>query len=160
MVIDDIFFIWSHGEDKLKKFLEDLNQFYPNIIFTHESSKESTPYLGLIVKLSQEKLEIDLHIKPTDKHQYLYYSSSHPGHARIVFALIKQILGNTEQTWNHGFLNAVILMMWWRRKWREVKFSKISSTRCTISGNLSSWFENYWPKYKHEFKPSLYRSRS
>ena len=80
--IDDIFFIWTHSEDKLKTFLENLNQFHPNIKFTHESSRESIPFLDLRVKLSQGKLETDLHIKPTDRHQYLHYSSSHPGHTK------------------------------------------------------------------------------
>ena len=28
--IDDIFFIWTHGQEKLKVFLEDLNKFHPN----------------------------------------------------------------------------------------------------------------------------------
>ena len=73
--MDAIFLICTHGEDKLKTFLENLNQFYPNIKFTHESSKESIPFLDLSVKL-----ETDLQIKPTDRHQYLHYSSSHPGH--------------------------------------------------------------------------------
>ena len=39
--IDDIFFIRTHGEDKLKKFLEYLNSFDPSLKSTHESSKES-----------------------------------------------------------------------------------------------------------------------
>ena len=65
--IDYIFFIWTHGEDKLKTFLENLNQFYPNIKFTHESSTESITFLDLRVKLSQGKFETDLHIKPRDR---------------------------------------------------------------------------------------------
>ena len=76
----DIFFIWTHGEDKLKTFLENLNQSHPNLKCTHESSTESIPFLDLRVKLSQGKLETDVHIKPTDRHQYLHYSSSHPRH--------------------------------------------------------------------------------
>ena len=39
--IDDIFFIWTHGNDKLEKFLDDLNSFDNNIKFTHESSKDN-----------------------------------------------------------------------------------------------------------------------
>ena len=54
--INDIFFIWTHGEDKLKTFLENLNQFHPNIAFTHESSTESIPFLDLSVKLPHRKL--------------------------------------------------------------------------------------------------------
>ena len=29
--IDDIFFIWTHGQEKLKVFLEDPNKFHPNL---------------------------------------------------------------------------------------------------------------------------------
>ena len=29
--IDDIFFIWTHGAAELKKFMEELNQFLPNL---------------------------------------------------------------------------------------------------------------------------------
>ena len=34
------------------------------------------------VEPSQEKLETDLHINPSRRHQYLHYSSSHPGHVK------------------------------------------------------------------------------
>ena len=76
--IDDIFFIWTHGKDKLEKFLDDLNRFDNNIKFTHESSKENVTFLDLIVKLSKGCLTTDLHIKDTDRHQYLHFNSSHP----------------------------------------------------------------------------------
>ena len=77
-----IFFIWTHDEDKLKTFLEDLNLLRPIIKFTHESITEIIPFLDLRVKLSQRNLETDLHIKPTDRHQYLHYSSPHPGQTK------------------------------------------------------------------------------
>ena len=35
--IDDIFFIWTHGEAELKRFMEKLNQFLPNLKSTYES---------------------------------------------------------------------------------------------------------------------------
>ena len=77
--IDDIFFTSIHGEDKLKTFLENLNQLHPNKKFTYESSTERIPFLDLCVKLSQGKLETDLQIKLTDRYEYLHCSSSHPG---------------------------------------------------------------------------------
>ena len=43
--INDVFFIWTHGEDKLKTFLENLNQFHVNIKCTHVSRTESIPSL-------------------------------------------------------------------------------------------------------------------
>ena len=80
--IDDIFFIWSHGKDKLEKFLDDLNSFDNNIKFTHESRKENVKFLDLIVKLSKVCLTNDVHIKDTDRHQYLHINSSHPDNTK------------------------------------------------------------------------------
>ena len=80
--IDDIFFIWTRGKDKLEKFLDDLNSFDNNIKFTHESSKENVTFLDLIVKLSKCRLTTDLHIKDTDRHQYLHFNSSSPDHTK------------------------------------------------------------------------------
>ncbi|KAJ7341595.1 hypothetical protein JRQ81_005891 [Phrynocephalus forsythii] len=34
--IDDIFLIWTHGEQSLKKFHQDFNSFHPNINLTLE----------------------------------------------------------------------------------------------------------------------------
>ena len=80
--IDDIFFIWTHGEKRLQIFLEKLSKFHPNIQFTRESSKENISFLDLNVKLSEGQLEMDLYIKPTDMHQYLHYFLSHPEHTK------------------------------------------------------------------------------
>ena len=40
--IEDIFFIWMHGEAELKRFMERLNNFLPNLQFTYESSKKKS----------------------------------------------------------------------------------------------------------------------
>ena len=80
--IDDIFFIWTHGEEKLELFLNDLNNYHPNIKFTHKSNKEHMSFLDLNVKLSGNKLSIDFYIKLTDRHQYLLYTPSHPEHTK------------------------------------------------------------------------------
>ena len=36
--IDDIFMIWTHGEDNLNKFISYLNEIHPTIKFTYDSS--------------------------------------------------------------------------------------------------------------------------
>ena len=38
--IDDIFFIWTHGEKRLQTFSEKLNKFHPNTKFIDKSHKE------------------------------------------------------------------------------------------------------------------------
>ena len=80
--IDDIFFIWTHGEENLREFLEEFNKFHPNIKFTHEFSEENVTFLDLNVKLSNGSISTGLHIKPTDRHQYLHFSSAHPDHTK------------------------------------------------------------------------------
>ena len=80
--IDDIFFIWTHGEEKLEEFMADFNAFNPNIQFTYESSKKSIAFLDLDVAMNNERLESTVHVKPTDRHPYLHYSSSHPEHTK------------------------------------------------------------------------------
>ena len=71
--IDDIFFIWTHGERSLKN---------PNIKFAYEFSEASINFLDLNVKFSSGKLQTSLYVKPTDCHQYLHFQSSHPKHTK------------------------------------------------------------------------------
>ena len=39
--VDDIFFIWTHGEEVLKKFVDELNDLCKYIKFTYEYSVEN-----------------------------------------------------------------------------------------------------------------------
>ena len=107
--IDDIFFIWTHGEQELEIFLKHLNSFTPNLSFTHEASKNCIPFLDLKVKLIDGKLETDLFMKPTDRHQYLYYLSSNPEHTKrsIVYSQILCVnsLCSLEKDFNYHKLN-------------------------------------------------------
>ena len=80
--IDNVFFIWTHGEDKIASFLNDLNNYHPKIKFTHASNKEHVSLLYLSLKLSGNELSTDLDIKSTDRHHYLHYTSSHPDHTK------------------------------------------------------------------------------
>ena len=78
--IDDIFFIWTHGEAELKKFMEGLNNFLSNLKFTYEPSKKRVAFLDLNVSLENGSVITDLHTKSTDCHQYLHCSTSHLDH--------------------------------------------------------------------------------
>ena len=85
--IDDIFFIWIHGKEELKKFIEKFNNFTPNLRFTYESSEKIISFVDLTIAVLDRKLETTLYIKSTDRHQYLHYVSSHPEHTKrsVVF---------------------------------------------------------------------------
>ena len=81
--IDNIFFIWEHGEESLEKFLNKLNTFHPTIKFSNnECSKETINFLDVNVRLVEGELMTDLFVKPTDTHQFLDPSSSHPYHCK------------------------------------------------------------------------------
>ena len=51
--LDDIFMIWTEGEDTLKTFIDYINYIHPTIKFlTHEysnSSNQSLPFLDVLV---------------------------------------------------------------------------------------------------------------
>ena len=81
-VNDEIFFIWEHGEESLEKFLNKLNSFHPTIKFTAEYSKETINFLDVNIRLVEGELMTDLFVKPTDTHQFLDPSSSHPYHCK------------------------------------------------------------------------------
>ena len=80
--IDDVFSIWTHGQEKLDSFLEELNRCKSFLKFTYESSKTSIALLDLKLSLSNGYLSTDLHIKFTDRHQFLHYTSCHLDHTK------------------------------------------------------------------------------
>ena len=80
--IHDIVFLWEHGENKLKSFLDKINEVHPTVKFTAEWSKTSINFLDIIMSLVVGVVETDLHVKPTDSHQYLQSCSCHPFHCK------------------------------------------------------------------------------
>ena len=81
--IDDIFFIWEHGELELQNFLDYLNGVHPTIKFTSEHSSEKVNFLDVwAVKREDGYLITDLYSKPTDSNNYLHYRSAHPSHCK------------------------------------------------------------------------------
>ena len=80
--IDDIFMIWTKGEEKLNGFLSHCNQINKNIQFKQVASKDKIPFLNVSVVNENGKLHTDLYRKPTDKHQHLYSHSYHPKHTK------------------------------------------------------------------------------
>ena len=74
--IDDIFMIWTHGENSLKEFIEYLNSIHPTITFTHEISPTSINFLDITVKVNSGwELYTTLYEKP---HTPIYTFIIHP----------------------------------------------------------------------------------
>ena len=76
--VDDIFGIWTHGEQSLDEFCEEANRIHPRIQVPRECSKDSVVFLDTRVKLVNGMTETDLYTKPTDQHLYLHSKSDHP----------------------------------------------------------------------------------
>ena len=60
--IDDIFFIWEHGEENLRNFVETLNKFHPKIKFIVEWSQKSINFLDVTVSVINSQIETDLYV--------------------------------------------------------------------------------------------------
>ena len=81
--IDDIFMVWTHGEQKLLEFLDYINSAHPTIKFTSDYSAHSINFLDVQVSISEDgEITTDLYTKPTDTHQYLQATSCHPNHTK------------------------------------------------------------------------------
>ena len=81
--IDDVFFIWTHGEEKLKSFINHLNSSHETIKFTSEQSRDRISFLDVQVSVGEGGvLSTDLFCKPADTHQYLHKKSCHPWHTK------------------------------------------------------------------------------
>ena len=76
--IDDIFFVWTEGEESLGEFMEFMNSFHDTIKFTFSRSSEKVNFLDVTVVFNNGIVSTDVYSKPTDKHQYLFHTSCHP----------------------------------------------------------------------------------
>ena len=92
--LDDIFLIFQGNIENLHKFFEEINLKNPTIKFTiaHTTPNNcqvepppcpcptttTIPYLDTACKIEDRQLVTEPYRKPTDKNQYLLYSSCHP----------------------------------------------------------------------------------
>ena len=104
--IDDIFIIWTHGQESLNTFVQHLNHCLPSIKFEADTSTSCIHFLDVTVSLDiNHDLETDLYTKPTDSHNNLNYRSAHPRHCRdgipySQFLRLRRICSNRE-TFTH-----------------------------------------------------------
>ena len=84
--IDDIFFIWTEGEQSLNEFIEFAQSFSTttsmksNIKFEVHQSTDRVNFLDVSVLLQNGIITTTIYSKPTDSHLYLNVNSSHPEH--------------------------------------------------------------------------------
>ena len=58
--VDDILFLWEHGEKKLKSFIDNINKMYRTIKFTADWSKASIVFLDVTVSITEGIIELNL----------------------------------------------------------------------------------------------------
>ena len=51
--IDDIFAIWTHSDERLVQFINDINHYHPTIKFTAKCSPVPVPFLDTRVYLEE-----------------------------------------------------------------------------------------------------------
>jgi hypothetical protein len=79
-LIDDIFFFWNSSEVLLLEFINFLNDCHPSIKFEATYSKDKIHFLDTEVYIQDNTVRTTIFTKPTDKKQYLHFSSYHPAH--------------------------------------------------------------------------------
>ena len=81
--IDDIFAIWTYGEDKFEDFMLYINYIHSSFQLTCNYSKECVQFLDVSVSVDNSgNITTDLYVKPTDTQQYLMATSCHPNHIK------------------------------------------------------------------------------
>lgn len=79
-LIDDCFFIWRHSEDELKLYFQFLNSRHATIKFQCNYSTDRVTFLDTITYVDNGVIKTTVYCKPTDKKQYLFFTSAHPRH--------------------------------------------------------------------------------
>ena len=84
--IDDIFCIWTDGEESLTDFISFIQNYSQHkklrskIKFTIHQSSAEVNFLDVCVRINDGKLSTTVYSKSTDSHLYLNTDSNHPRH--------------------------------------------------------------------------------
>ena len=80
--IDDCVGATSSSKEELDQFITAVNYFHPALKYTWEISEHSLALLDFKISINGNSLSTSVHYKPTDSHNYLLHSSSHPQHVK------------------------------------------------------------------------------
>ena len=80
--IDDCVGATSSSKEELNLFINSVNSFHPALKYTWEISENSLAFLDIKLSINDNGLSTSVHYKPTDSHNYLLHSSSHPQHVK------------------------------------------------------------------------------
>ena len=80
--IDDCVGATSSSREELNQFINSVNSFHPALKYTWKISENSLVFLDIKLSINDNGLSTSVHYKPTDSHNYLLHSSSHPQHVK------------------------------------------------------------------------------
>ena len=75
---DDIVGAASCPEKELQCFIDHLTNFNSSIKYTYTTSNNTVTFLDLQLTIDGDHIKSCAHLRPTDSHNYLLFSSSHP----------------------------------------------------------------------------------
>ena len=83
--LDDIWGVWTHGEDDFRDFVLTLNSHHPSITVKPLTSRTTMDFLDVTTFKGPDFnttgiLDTRVFFKPTDSHALLHHSSFHPKH--------------------------------------------------------------------------------
>ena len=85
--IDDCVGATSSSKEELEQFITAVNSFHPALKYTWEIFENSLAFLDIKLSINGNSLSTSVHYKPTDSHNYLLHSSSHPQHVKNAIPL-------------------------------------------------------------------------
>ncbi|XP_077782763.1 uncharacterized protein LOC144327350 [Podarcis muralis] len=80
--IDNIFIIWTHGQQTLDTFHQTFDDFHPTINLTMNQSMQEIHFLDTTIKIQNGRIDTTLYRKPTDRQTNLHASSYHTKHTK------------------------------------------------------------------------------
>ena len=112
--------------------MEDLNNYHHSIKISYASTRNCVPFLDLDIHLSEGELTLDLHIKPANRHQYLYLMSSHPNHTKCsnVYSQALRVSKIYSREWD--FFKHISEMKTWIGLSRNLVESEMKTTQVFI----------------------------
>ena len=81
-LIDDIFMVWTHGEEKLIQFHQEIDNLDKNIQYELNYDCNQITFLDTIVIVTDYTMHTINYTKPTNKQVYLHATSNHPPHCK------------------------------------------------------------------------------
>ena len=132
--IDDIFFIWNGTVIQLQEFIKKLHNRHPTIKFDFKFSKTSIEFLDTTVYKNKEqnKLLKTVYCKPTDRRNFLHYTSAHPRSLiksipySQVLSLKKICAETSELSKNPQVLKESFINRGFKEKFLNTKFQRLS----------------------------------